>query len=338
MLAKAALPVTATLFISFAAMGQQATGVQPRALPGATTDAFAQMQGEAEARAAGLRRAWLASGHGDEAPPSIPPTITSGTMLVQSLDVTKPPAAPKVKLVFQTGNSGISSVYLYFYPASANGQQLYLSHSVTYHSLPVTQGTWTLQDVGDGYGSGAFNPYSSAGKWLLTSAYIYDQAGHYTSYGQAQLATAFGCSGSTGCITVKVTNGGTPDVTAPVITAGKILTPQVSLSATSPTFAADLTLSDDVSGVRYTSVRVCPPGTTSGCVSYTNYTTSPFRNGKNTNYDWVCGGTGHCNTTPTGHWTIYSFGTCDVAGNCVYDSDTTDILNLFGTTTFKVTN
>src|SRR5690348_1561539 len=173
MFAKAALPFTAVVSISFAAMAQQATGGQPQALRGATTNGFAQMQMEARAHAAELRRAWLASGR--ELPPGAPPTITSGDLLTKSLDATKQPAAPRLKVVFQTGNSGIQSVYFYFYTASANGQELRLNHYVTTHSLPVTQGTWILQQVGDSYEYGSFNPYSSAGKWLLSSAYIYDQ-------------------------------------------------------------------------------------------------------------------------------------------------------------------
>ncbi|HEY1961751.1 MAG TPA: hypothetical protein VGG69_04985 [Rhizomicrobium sp.] len=250
----------------------------------------------------------------------------------------KPPAAPKVTLNFQTGSSGIESVSLYFHTISANRQQLYLSHSITYKSPAVTQGTWPLQDIGDSFGYGAFNPYSTPGKWVLDNAYIYDQAGNYTAYSEADLATLFGCPGATDCITVKVTNNGTPDAKPPSITAAKIQTPKVSLASPPASFAASLTVSDNVSGVHYSWVEVCPPNGSGGnCVSYSNYTTSPLLSGKITNYDWVCGSTDKCSTTSTGLWTIYAFGACDVANNCVSDYNATDIGNLFGTTTFKVT-
>jgi hypothetical protein len=41
---------------------------------------------------------------------------------------------------------------------------------------------------------------------------------------------------------------------------------------------------------------------------------------------------------PAGTWTIYDYEVCDVAGNCVYDANPSDIQSLFGTTTFKVKN
>jgi hypothetical protein len=40
----------------------------------------------------------------------------------------------------------------------------------------------------------------------------------------------------------------------------------------------------------------------------------------------------------TGQWTIQQLGVCDIAGNCLYDTNSADIQSLFGTTTFKVTN
>src|SRR4051812_15085012 len=178
MFVKSALPLAAALSISFAAIAQQTAEAQSQNLPGARYYSEPS-QPEGPARAAAIRRVWLASGHQAELPPLQPPSLTGGNISPQSFNVANPPAAPKLTVKFKTGNSGIDSLSLTFHSTSASRQSLYFSHYVPDKSPAVTKGTWTLQDIGNSVGYGAFNPWSDPGKWILDSAYIYDQAGNY---------------------------------------------------------------------------------------------------------------------------------------------------------------
>ncbi|HEY1963101.1 MAG TPA: hypothetical protein VGG69_11830, partial [Rhizomicrobium sp.] len=91
-----------------------------------------------------------------------------------------------------------------------------------------------------------------------TALSIFDEAGNGNRYSQTQLAALFPS------LTVNVTNNGTPDTAAPLITAGKVLTPKVSLSSTNPAFGVNLTMSDNLSGVQIGLLSVSAPDHTSG--------------------------------------------------------------------------
>ena len=190
---------------------------------------------------------------------------------------------------------------------------------------PLTKGTLKLQRVGGAFGQGGFNLYSAPGPWTLTALSIFDEAGNGTRYSQDQLAGLFPS------LTVNVTNVGTPDTAVPLISPGKLLTPEVSLGSASPTFDVSMAVSDDISGVQFGEVSVAPPDNSSGR-SAQNSGPSPILNGNLRVFVPMNG------ATVTGQWKILQFGSCDVAGNCSFDNNPADVQSLFGTTTFQVTN
>jgi hypothetical protein len=290
----------------------------------AASDTLAHTQLEGRAMADELRRAWLASGR--VLPVAVTPTITSGKILTTKLNVANAPAAPIVSISFSTSSAGLCSVSLSFSSATS-GQHLSIYYSTQYKAPAQTQGTVKIQQVGNSFGTGAFNVYSAPGGWNLNSASISDCAGNYTSYSSAQLMPLFNTT------TLQLINNQKPDTTAPVISAGSILTPKVSLSSVSPDFGAQFTVSDDVSGLSYVLVTVCPPSGSGGSCWVTNaHPSNPFLSGKQKAYVYLGG------QSITGQWTIEQMGVCDIAGNCVYDTNSADIISLFGTNTFKVTN
>jgi hypothetical protein len=61
------------------------------------------------------------------------------------------------------------------------------------------------------------------------------------------------------------------------------------------------------------------------------YPPTPVRKVTGTVYDYL--GT----QTEKGTWKIYAYEACDVVNNCLYDTSPTDIMTLFGRTTFQVT-
>ena len=290
----------------------------------ATSDPLAQMQMEAKAKAADLRQAWLASGHA-QSPAVVTPAITAGKLITTQLNVGDPPAAPIVSISYSTGAAGLCSINMSFSSATS-AQSLSVYYSTPYKAPPQTQGTVKIQQVGWAFGTGAFNPYSAAGNWHLTAASISDCAGNYATYDSAHLAPLFNT------LKLKLINNRKPDTAAPVVTAGTILTPKVSLSSASPTFRAQLAVSDNVSGLSYILITVCPPSGSGGsCWVSNTHPPMPLRSGNAKSYTYI-------GSAITGQWTIQQFGVCDIASNCIYDTNSADIVALFGTNTFKVTN
>jgi hypothetical protein len=186
----------------------------------------------------------------------------------------------------------------------------------------VAHGSVTFKSAGGDYENSQFNVYSAGGTWTLRSMYIYDLMGNITSYDQAALTPLFNR------LTINVTNKGTPDLAPPLVTAGQVLTPKVSISS-HPYFLANLTVSDNVSGVVRAYVTVTGPGG-SPSVLYYKFTTVPVRNGTVQVYDYLG------DQTATGTWTISAYQACDVVNQCAYVADPADIHALFGTTTFKL--
>lgn len=303
-----------------------------------SADSRAQMiQTETLQRAAEIRRAWIASGH--RAEPAVTGTcqIPSGKIINPNLNVAIPPAAPKLQVSFENcAAAGLSEIVATFY-APTSQQQVQVSYDRFYLWPPVTKGSVVFQEVGEAYGVGGFNPYSQAGQWTLKYLSIYDKTGNVTQYGPTDLPSRF-----PGGVYVHVANKLKPDIAAPLFTSGKVLTPQVSLSSSWPAFAVSLGMSDDVSGVKYTQIVVCPPTGGSNCtgaIGFNEYTAVPLRTGTLRNYDYLCNQSTHnCSSVPRGTWTIYGYYACDVANNCGGSSNPADVQSLFGTTTFKVTN
>jgi len=245
---------------------------------------------------------------------TIQPSITGGAIVSTTLTVGQATSIPTVQVSYKTGAKGLGGLELVF--TSPNGSES-LTISYAPHGL-TTGGTVTVAQPTN------VPSYTQPGQWQLVAAYIEDYAGNFVSYSQSQLAALFPVTA------INVVNNGPVDITPPVVTAGKILTPSVSLSSPLPVFAASLTGSDDVSGMYAPFVGILPPG---GSFSQVDQITMPFPllAGTGTAYSTVFPG------QPTGTWSISFYALCDVAGNCFTDQSPTDIQNLFGTTTFQVT-
>jgi hypothetical protein len=270
-------------------------------------------------RAAALRANWAAR-TAEPAPATTyaMPSITKGTLVTKTLSVQAPLPSPVLALTFETDTPGLSSVYYSFTSPVGN---LYLTNTYT-SPLPTTKGTLTLQAHNTAFG--LLGGYAPPGTWTLTYVDICDTAGDCQYYQPPQLATLFNR------VTFTVTNPGTADTTPPAIVSGKILTPKVKLSAANPIFLAEFKVTDTISGVAYAQVFIMPPGSNSSFAD--DYATpQPVLNGN------VVAGTTLETTSPTGTWTIYGYGACDVAGNCFSDFTAADVLTVFGKNSFVVT-
>jgi len=276
---------------------------------------LAMHDAQMKARAAQLRQRWMARHPGEDA--GGPPTITAGEVLSASVNVQVAPAAPTLQYSFTTGISGFS--YAGFEFAGPNGNQTYLSYDQGFEGN--THGTHVVRYPNCGTSCFYYEP----GTYTLTYAYIVDNAGNETDYEGSQLASIFTKTSFT------LINKGKPDITAPTIVSGKILTPTVSLSATRPYFEAQLAVSDDISGVDVADLVVTGPN---GDEYYVySYPSSPITKTANMQVflDFSF-------APPTGTYTITEAYIYDVAGNSEFVTSASQIQSLFGTTTFTVTN
>ncbi len=278
----------------------------------------AQTLSRLEARAAVLRRAWLASGH---KAPAAGPAVISGILLTPNLDVDKAPAAPDISVNFQAA-AGLSFISACF-TSNTTTQTSCTVYEVPFGLSGPTGGKLRIRQPAGGGGS--LNLYAAPGAWSLTDLFLADMSGAVVNYNQSQIPTLF-----PGGSTINVTNIRTPDTSPPVITAGKVLTPVVSLSSANPGFGVQLTVSDNLSGVGQLCIEVSDPNG-GGYLCDATLPPSP-RSGKVETAVYIG------NSVPTGTWKITYYSVCDVAGNCISDNNPADIQSLFGTTTFTVTN
>jgi len=244
---------------------------------------------------------------------SVDPTISAGAIPQGRLVVGQATSIPAVKFTYQAATNGLNSATFSF--TSPNGAA---TLSYTYNPREYLTGG-TVVFTPDSHA--AF--YAQPGKWALTSALILDNQYNFTQYNQAQLAAIF----TTPYLTV--VNNGPVDITPPVVTAGKILTPKVSESSPVPLFKAQLTGTDDVSGIAYGLVVITAPGNNFGQV---DLVTAPYVKKAETVNSFAPVYPGQ----PTGTWSISAYQMCDMAQNCFTDSSATDIQTLFGTNTFTV--
>jgi hypothetical protein len=273
-----------------------------------------------EARSATLRRAWLTSGRGAEAAPA----IIAGKLLTPNLNVAIAPAAPEISVKFQAA-AGLSVITACI-ASNTTTQQICFSYQAPYGPKAPTEGNLKVeQPFGVGLGDGSLTLYSAPGAWSLSFLSITDMSGASVDYDQSQIATLF-----PGGSTINVTNSGTPDTSPPVLLAGKVLTRIVKLSSAYPGFGADLTVSDNLSGIGITCVVVSDPD---GNEYYCDENLPPSPHSREVHAGTYIGA-----SAATGAYTITSYFVCDVAGNCLFDSNSADIQSLFGATTFKVEN
>jgi len=278
-----------------------------------------------EARAAELRQAWVSSG-----PRALTaaPSIISGKLITRSINTIRAPAAPKFSIKF-AATAGLATISATFMSQSA-GQYLLSGHNAGFGIPAPTSGTIDIQEpfmgiTGD-QGRGGLSLYAAPGTWTLVSLSIIDKSGTTTTYDQSQIAGLF-----PGGSTITVTNPASPDTTAPLVTAGKVLTPTVHLSSAPASFGARMTVSDDISGVVLPCVFVQPPGATTPFCA-TEAVAAPVTSGTVESWTYI-GGFGQ-----TGTGAITGYELCDAAGNCLVDSNAADVQALFGRTTFTVAN
>jgi hypothetical protein len=283
-----------------------------------------QFRRHVEQQASELRETWLASGR---PLPRVVPSVTSGKILTPALNVTVAPAAPGINVGYQTGPGGLGALDAE-YVSNSTGQRLLSYYTAPKGALTASSASITVRQPngsGDGlYDGGALGLYAAPGTWTLVALTIVDQAGNFQTYNQSQLAPLFPS------LTITVTNPLTPDTAAPVVSAGKILTPTVHLSSAYPVFEVNLTMSDNLSGVYLIFLCVLAPSSTAGHCS-PNWPHVPALTGSVNAYVGLSG-------VPKGTWTIQSLSVCDVAGNCIDNDTPPEIMALFGTTTFTVAN
>lgn len=246
---------------------------------------------------------------------STQPALVAGAVVSATLTVGQAGSIPAVQVQYKTGPAGLVGLALTFVSPSGNE-----SLTVSYYPQDLsTHRTVTVEQPG------SVPYYSQPGQWQLVSGFIEDYAGNFVSYDQTQLAALFQAP------YITVINNGPVDITPPTVTSGQILTPTVSLSSPVPVFEANLTGSDDVSGLYEPFVGILPPG---GSYSQVDDAPMPFPllSGTGTAYSTLFAG------QPTGAWSIAFYAFCDLVGNCFTDTSAADIQSLFGTTTFKVKN
>jgi hypothetical protein len=269
------------------------------------------------------------NGSATTATPATLPRIVSGEILTPRIEVGTLPAAPAVKLRYQTV-SGISSVSGEFTSAST-GQALYFTWGPEFGS--AADGTVTIYQptaVSIGFSGaaslqfGPFLPFNAGGTWTLTGLMLVDKDGRASDYGAAAIARLFPST------SIQVDNPLIPDVTPPVVLSGKILTPIVNLNLT-PLFRASLDVQDDSSGVYTVVVEVEPKGQPEYLTSSLGTPAAAIRSGTKIAQDYLGG-------LPAGEWEIAAYAACDAAGNCVEDKTRDGVKRVFGTTTFTVKN
>jgi hypothetical protein len=266
-----------------------------------------------------------------------PPTLVSGAISGAKITIGSGVASPTI--VFKYTAPGTLVAWQFTFTSPHGTSRIFSSATVQapyayFGFLPPAGTSGTLEFSDEAY---PFSLYAEAGTWKLTSAALVDLAGNLSVYTGASLAKLFPS------LALTVVNAGKQDFAPPVISSGKLLNLVVSLSSPLPYLGAFVTLSDNLSGAiqggfvltmpdgkpyygyfpsAYDAIGVVAPGT---------YGLGPIIKGGFQFGDGIVPG------SPTGKWTIAGYQVCDVAGNCVTDTNSADVLKLFGTTSFSVT-
>jgi len=241
------------------------------------------------------------------------PKIIAAKILTPTVNVQKAPAAPAIRFTY-SAPAALFSINGFI--KSPFGQGYLMGYGP---ALPIHKsGSIVVQ-------SGPMNLYAEPGAWTISQLSIQDFAGRLVSYSGNELA------GIISNPTFNVVNKGTPDVLPPTVSAGKLLTPRVSLSSRVPFFGARLTVADDLSGVSGIFINLAGPRSNLSVLA-SGSPPSPVING-----DIITGADMSRFRADVGIWTITVVQICDVATNCVFDTTPASIKKLFGTTTFKLT-
>lgn len=268
------------------------------------------------AHALKMRLDWIRN-HPNIPLPSGNPQITSGFISTPIVALHIPPAVPGVFFQFATGPTGLAWTEFDFVGPSGQNYAIYY-----FTFAAPTSGA--VNRLGTTY---RFNSYAEAGVYTLVSATIADYVGNTTTYNPDQLAKIFPK------LTFYLSNIGDSDSAKPQLLSGKI-TPTVSLSSPRPVFAADLIVSDSLSGVGGASLILASPdgqiytqawGQPGTPIQLPAKLTAAANFIYETNF-------------PRGTWTIIDVSISDIAGNTLDISDANQIKSLLGSNTFQLTD
>ena len=255
---------------------------------------------------------------GAASPPNA--AVTSGQILTATVDVTKPPAAPKVQLHLKGGPAYFS--FTWIGPSGEAFTQAFRGNPApsteTFQGLdPIAPESTAPKNV--------FGLYTEPGTWTLSSLYICSLANCVT-YTSSQLAALFDG------LTFQVTNPNPPDITPPVIAGAKITTPTVSISGGGK-LAIEMGVTDNLSGVSQVEVDASLSQSFSYVSAYFFVDSTVFLRGNLALTGTIQSG------SPTGTYTVSRIFLRDVAGNQTYVTDPAELSKLFrGNSTFTVVN
>ena len=250
------------------------------------------------------------------APPTGAPMVLSGKILTPTFSVNTTQAKPTITFKFNAPGQYSYNNFIFTGPS---GQTVFTGYGIAPPG-PETRGTITYADAYNG-----FTIFSEPGTWTMTSGQIGDLDGNVTNYTQSQLASLFPS------VTLNVMNTGTYDVTPPTVSGGKIVTPIVRLSSAAPFFEVQLSAADDVSGLSTTYIYLNEPdGTAYPGFAYLQQDTQQLSG------TVTAGALLNTPGLPTGTWTITGYDVCDVAQNCITQTDPATLQKQFGTVNFVV--
>ncbi len=310
------LPLAPCLLLSVAAYAPFAAGQPYRP----------DEAGRIQALTSSLRQQWAARAALGRSPTAIvEPSVSAGKILTPTVNVGLAPGVPELQITVKSGTVGLNSFIVSM--TSPSGLRSVSTGFVSPPGYPAEPRTETIKfQVTSPFTNDGFGLYTQPGGWTLSGLTLFAKDGQIVNYNGTEIAALFPS------LTVNVVNDGTPDVTAPAILNGSILTPTVSLSAASPIFAARLGVKDDVSGVASVSLGISGPAGSSINTNAYVATSAPVLKGSVIPYLQIQA------TYPAGTYTITSVGACDVAQNCTYVTASADIASILGTTTFDVTD
>jgi hypothetical protein len=285
--------------------------------------AQSRLQGMSAQKTATLRAQWARLVAEGKAPSVITePSLVAGKVLTPRIFVTRPPGIPQVELELDAGTVGIDSVSVLI--TSPSGL-----HSVEAFGIglplypPQSRHTKFALQINPPFFAGGFGLYTEAGNWHVQQVMVQSKDGNSVTYEPSEIAELFSS-------TIVNIVSKTPDVTPPTAGSGAILTPTVSLSASTPQFVASLAVADNLSGVASAYLTIQPPGNGFNTSAYLSVA-APLLKG--TVYP-VLSLTAQ---SIVGTYTITGYSVCDYASNCLSDTVAADIKKLFGATTFEVT-
>jgi hypothetical protein len=298
--------------------GGWANGEEPGSRPGFAGPAPLQRRPHSVAMAQARDRAAaqaLARAHG-AGQRLAAPEILSGKIISAVLNVAKAPALPEFSISYKAPGA-IDYVSFGFF--SPSGQ--YYSGIFYFYAPSERAGTLLVSEP-----DYQLNLYSEPGVWTLSYIDIVDDDGSYAFYTTAELATLFPSN------TMRVVNTVAPDVVPPTVLTAKILTPKVSAGGVFPWFEAVVVAADNLSGFDYIDLLLQEPN---GDIGYpaSEYSSAPSRKGAIVVGEDLSYATG----SGLGTWTITGYQACDLADNCVTDTNAADVKKLFGNVTFEVT-